>query len=43
MFKNINWKNILTIAGVALVVVWIIAPKLKGTAQKLPLVGPQIA
>jgi hypothetical protein len=45
MFKNINWKNIGTIAAVAALVVitaplW--APLVSGIVSKIPVIGPKL-
>ncbi|MFM2295992.1 MAG: hypothetical protein RLZZ350_2405, partial [Verrucomicrobiota bacterium] len=44
MFKNTNWKNIVTIAvvvvvGIVTAPLWL--PPLKSAAAKLPFIGPK--
>lgn len=46
MFKNINWKNIGTIAVVAMIVVltsplWL--PPAKALVARIPVIGPKLA
>lgn len=40
--KKINWKAVLFAVGVTLLVVWLLAPRLKPLAQKIPLIGGYI-
>ena len=46
MFKNINWKNVGTIAIVAVLVVltaplWL--PPVKSLVSKIPVIGPKLS
>ena len=39
MFSNINWKNVLVIAVVSLIVGLFITNRVRGVAGKIPVVG----
>lgn len=43
MFSNINWKNVITIAVVSLIVGLFITNRVKGAASKIPVVGSLVS
>ena len=43
MFSNINWKNVLVIAVVSLIVGLFITNRVKGAAARIPGVGSLVA
>ena len=43
MLKKINWPNVALIAGVALIVVLIVAPLVRPFAQKVPFLGKWVS